>query len=510
MRPTLKLLPALLLIALQAQAQTPPPAPAPQAQAPQAQAPQAQTPPPAAGQAEARPAPVTRTYSKGKLIENVVSVSDPTQKYILYIPTGYDPARPGAVLYAFDARGRALIPAKLFRPAAEKYGWLLVSSYNSASDGPMEPNVKAMQAMWNDTHKQFKIDDKRTYATGFSGTTRSACTMGTLVPGSLAGVIGAGAGFSHEVPPKKDTPFAFYGAIGDLDFNYYELLELEETLSGLGLPHRIAFFSGPHQWMPEEYATAGVEWMELQAMKSGRRPKDQAFVDAQWGRETERARGLEAAGRALDAAELFQALARDYEGLRDVSEAAAKAKLLADSKLAKDQQKERKADIARSERYLREAQRAIAATDASPNSYSEMMATLQVAQLRARAKEADTPDGRSAQRLLNSVGTQVGFYLPQQAMDKKEYGRAAFYLSIATEIAPDNPFYWLNLAAAHAKAGQKKRALEEIKKAAETGLPNPNLLETEEAFQDLRGEAAYKEALEAARKTQEATRAAQG
>jgi hypothetical protein len=169
MRPTLKLLPALFLIALQAQAQT---APAPQAQTP---------PPPAAGQAQAKPAP-TRTYSKGKMIENVVSVSDPTQKYILYIPTGYDPARPTAVIYVFDPRGRAMIPAKLFKPAAEKYGWLLVSSYNSASDGPIEPNVKAMQAMWNDTHKQFKIDDKRPYATGFSGTTRSACTMGTLVP----------------------------------------------------------------------------------------------------------------------------------------------------------------------------------------------------------------------------------------------------------------------------------------------------------------------------------------
>lgn len=491
MRPTLKLLPALLLIALQAQAQTPETSPKP-------------SPEPSS----AKPAP-TRTYSKGKLIENVVSVSDPTQKYILYIPTGYDPARPAAVLYAFDARGRAMIPAKLFRPAAEKYGWLLVSSYNSASDGPMEPNVKAMQAMWNDTHKQFKVDDKRTYATGFSGTTRSVCTMGTLVPGSLAGVIGAGAGFSHEVPPKKDTPFAFYGAIGDLDFNYHELLALEETLSGLGLPHRIEFFPGPHQWMPEKYATAGVEWMELQAMKSGRRPRDQAFVDAQWGREIERARGLEGAGKALEAAELFQSLARDYDGLRDVSEAAAKAKQLAASKLAKDQQKERKAEIARSERYLREAQQAIASTDASPNSYSQMMATLQVAQLRTRAKQADTPDGRSAQRLLNSVLAQVGFYLPREATEKKEYGRAAFYLSIATEIAPENPFYWVNLAAAHARGGQKKRALDGIRKATEAGLANPALLESEEAFQDLRGEPAYQEALETARKTQ-AAQSAQG
>ena len=58
-----------------------------------AQAPAPQSP---AAPAE-KPAP-TRTYPKGKLIEDVVAVSDPAQKYILYIPTGYDPARPAAVL----------------------------------------------------------------------------------------------------------------------------------------------------------------------------------------------------------------------------------------------------------------------------------------------------------------------------------------------------------------------------------------------------------------------------
>jgi predicted esterase len=461
-------------------------------------------PPAAAPPPTAAPTAKTVTFSKGKLIENVPSASDPSQTYVLYIPTSYNGAKPVPVLFVLDPRGRAMLAAKLFRPAAEKYGWLMLSSYNSASDGPIEPNIKAMQAMWNDTNVRFKVDPKRIYAAGFSGTARTACTMGTAVPGSITGVIAAGAGFSADVPPRKDTSFAFYGAIGDLDFNYHELLQLEETLTALGLSHRIEVFAGPHRWMPEELATAGVEWMELQAMRAGTRPVDAAWVEQLWARESERAHGLEAAGRVLDAAELYRALAHNYQGLRDVTAAAEKAAQLADSKAGKEQLKERKAETARSERYVRDAQQVIASSGADPGTVGAVLNGLQIASLRGRAQKSETLDGRSAQRLLNSVAVQVGFYLPQQALAQKDWSKAAFYLTLATEIAPDDPFNWLGLAAAHAKAGQRKRALEELQRAAEKGLRNPALIEEDDSFDGLRDEPAYKAALEQVQKAQAA------
>src|SRR5947209_12484152 len=99
-------------------------------------------PPPAA-----RPAELPR----GALVERVTCAGQPDQAYALYLPSTYTPDRRWPILYAFDARGDGRRVAELFRTAAETYGWIVVSSWNTASDGPMEPNFKAMHALWADT-----------------------------------------------------------------------------------------------------------------------------------------------------------------------------------------------------------------------------------------------------------------------------------------------------------------------------------------------------------------------
>lgn len=439
------------------------------------------------------------SFPKGQLIQKVASRSDPSQSFILYIPKSYNPAQPAPVLYLLDARGRAKIPAELFQPAAEKYGYLMLSSYDSASDGPLDPNLKAMQAMWNDSHAWFKVDDKRIYAVGFSGTVRSSILMATTVPGSITGIIGAAAGFPQEFPPKKDTGFLFYGTGGDLDFNYWEMIELDEKLTALDLPHRVELFSGPHGWMPPELATAGVEWMEVQAMKAGSRPKDPALLEELWKKEIAAAQALETAGRTLDAALRYTAAARDFQGLRDTAEAGAKGRELAQSKAGKDQAKERKAEAGRYHRYVQDAAQALFAPDGEDDvpmaRVGQVLSQLRIARLKEEAKHLDTEAGRAAKRMLSTISAQVSFYLPRQAMDKKDYSRAAFYLAIATEANPEGPMAWYMSALVHARQGLHKKAVADLQRAAEVGLQDPGAFD-DEALRPLRGEAGYQSALE--------------
>ena len=56
------------------------------------------------------------------------------------------------------------------------------------------------------------------------------------------------------------------------------------------------------------------------------------------------------------------------------------------------------------------------------------------------------------------------------------------------------------LAAAHARAGSRKKALEELRRAVDDGFDEPARLEAEEAFAPLHAEAAYRELVEAARR----------
>ncbi len=248
------------------------------------------------------------------------------------------------MLYAFDARADGKAVVELFRRGAERYGWIVVSSWSTESDvggeRPMEGNFTAMRALWADTHARLAIDDSRVYLAGFSGTVRFSCILGLTAPGTITGVIGASAGFPIGSPPKKDNPFIFYGTYGDRDFNYYEVRDLDRALTGLGVPHRMEGFAGTHDWMPEDLATRAVGWMELQAMKKGLREKSPALIEEAWAADRERAQA-QAAGHPADALHTWTAMAVDYAGLRDVSEAEKEAAALAASPACQKELRER-------------------------------------------------------------------------------------------------------------------------------------------------------------------------
>jgi poly(3-hydroxybutyrate) depolymerase len=138
--------------------------------------------------------------ARGELIERVVCKAAAGESYALFVPSAYDAAKKWPNVYVLDARGRATVPMSAFRAAAEELGFIVASSYTSASDETIDPNVKAMRAMWKDTHDRLSIDDGRVYAAGFSGTVRAACYLALAAPGSLRAIIGAGAGLPFDRP----------------------------------------------------------------------------------------------------------------------------------------------------------------------------------------------------------------------------------------------------------------------------------------------------------------------
>ena len=352
---------------------------------------------------------------RGTLIEKVVCAGQPDQAYALYLPSTYTPQRQWPILYAFDARGEGKTVAELFHRAAETYGWIVVSSWSTASDvagdRPMEGNFAAMRALWADTHARFAVDDKRVYAAGYSGTVRFACVLALTAPGSIAGVIGASAGFPIGTPPKAGNPFVFYGTYGDRDFNYYELRDLDQALKAVAVPHRIEGFAGTHEWPPVDLATRAVGWMELQAMKTGLREKSPAMIEAEWGADRERARA-QAGVHPADALHGWSAMAVDYAGLRDVSEAEREAAALAASPACQRELREREARDRRDKEILADAPGILARANPGnePVTVVQIAAALKIPELKKRAESADAeraspPSGSSIPTSASSRST---------------------------------------------------------------------------------------------------------
>ena len=97
----------------------------------------------------------------GRVITRMVSRADTSQRYALYLPSSFTRERTWPILFLLDPRGRALIPMQRFQPVAERLGYIAISSYNTLSDGPNQPNYTAMNAMLADVQRSLPVDSRR-------------------------------------------------------------------------------------------------------------------------------------------------------------------------------------------------------------------------------------------------------------------------------------------------------------------------------------------------------------
>jgi predicted esterase len=437
---------------------------------------------------------VAQTFRPGVLTPAVASKLDPALRYSVYLPTTFDKDKPAPILFILDYRGRARVAAEVFIPAAERFGWILMSSYNTTSDEAMTPSLVALQAMWTDAVDLFQIDPRRTYLAGLSGTARIATWVASQLPGTFTGVIGAAAGFAPLAPPSADTKFLYYGTVGNVDYNFWEMRQLEDRLSELGLPHRIDNFSGSHGWMPPDVAMAAVAWMELRAMKSGLRHADRTLIDALWEQDLEVVASLEEAGLLHAAFRALEAMASDYAGLRPAEDIAVvtaqSARLAAEPGRAAAARAREAAASAHRTRALAAMQTladAFPVGDGAPvSSVARTAADLGIRDLIRSSTSRDQAESLAARRLLAELNVHMGFYLPVEALQAKEDARAAFYLEIARMIDPGDSFAWYLRARIHARSRRTADAIEALSRAVDYGFRTVDLLDRDAAFDSLR------------------------
>jgi predicted esterase len=427
----------------------------------------------------------------GEMVEGLACASDPSQTYTLYLPRGFSNGRRWPVLLVFDPRGRSVLAAELFREAADDYGWIIVSSNDTRSDGPMEPNIKALKALWPEVHTRLPADFKRIYATGFSGGVAVAFILAKQT-GELAGVIGSGGRFFPENLQGTGQPV--FSAVGNTGFNFSEMHKVDEFLAVQGNPHRLVIFDGPHTWMPAPVAREGVEWMEVIAMKSGLRTRDPELVEALFAADVAAADLLTSDGRTLEAVRRYREIEQTYNGLRDTTTVRALAEGLEASPAYRRQKKEMKQARSFERRCHGERDRNMSALRFSENPppSTQLARDFQIAELKRRA-QTNGPMRSAARRCLNGFYSGLSFYLPRDAVQEERWSHVATSYELALMIRDDNPVIWYNLACARALLNREGSAMEALKQALDLGFNRFDLLATDPDLDVLRDREDFKE-----------------
>ncbi len=447
-------------------------------------------------------------FAKGELLEGIVTAADPSQTYTLYLPHAYDPARTWPLLLVFDPRGESVSAASRFRDAAERFGWILISTNGTRSDESAEPNLKALAAIWPEAHQRVRSDPRRIYLAGYSGTVVLSWLLAFDRP-EIAGVI-ASCGRLPSTLAGKTPRFAQFSATGLRDFNHLPTMQLDAEIARGGAAHRLRTFDGGHEWLPADLAEEAVGWLEVVAMRQELRAKDETLVATLAASDLEKARAARQSGRLLEALEIYRSIGDTYAGLFDTSAVGRERSALESSpELAKARaghEAAAKYETDRRERAfgtLLDWRAGVGETgfdepelidlegDGMPaggsavTSSAGLIVKLDVSGLR-RDGRAETPRGEAAQRVLASIYAQTSFYLSRDFEAQGNWEAVATLLETARAVRDDNPELHYRLASARAKNGQKKKALAALEGALEAGYTDANRLANDPEFASLR------------------------
>ena len=432
---------------------------------------------------------------KDQITDTVRCRDSAGQRYALYLPAQYDSKKSWPVILIFDPSARGKTGVNTFIEAGRKYGFILACSYNS-QNGPMADNFVAAAAMLLDVEERFNVDQKRIYASGFSGGSRFAMAF-AVNEKRIAGVIGCGAGLSNDnnYLPSGNSDLLYYGMAGTHDMNYLEMHDLYAFFNNqTSVISYLKTFSGGHQWPGPDLITEAVEWLILQSMNRKIIPADQTFLSFMENKTQNLINSTLSDGNKADAIRYMRFAARDFRGTPFASRM---TKLLADSEKSTEYQKAiskwnkiAATEQERKENFLNYMSQ-IFKSGSLPDSVSAWCKNETRALLRLRDK--GTPENSEmASRVLNFISILcseqgTSFYR------SKFYSQAASLFEICTLSDSENPNNYYNLARSLAQSGKSKMSVDALIAAVNHGFKSRKTVEADPAFGLIRGDVRYKE-----------------
>jgi hypothetical protein len=229
-------------------------------------------------------------------------------------------------------------------------------------------------------------------------------------------VIASSAGYP-DAKPRKTLPFVLFATAGTEDFNHLEMRLLDRALT---TPHHLAIFEGGHVWLSSDLAIEAVEWVELQAMKAGLTPRDASEIDRILAKRTD---AIAAVGADKTRYLALQALVADFEGLRDVSTAAAQATALGRDKKVREALKSDSEEDDREQRMLEDVSTLESRLDSEDTRGRALLDLRQRwRELSEAAKKPEDSTGRRlARRVLANLSASVSSTDPEYLRIISEY-----------------------------------------------------------------------------------------
>jgi predicted peptidase len=197
---------------------------------------------------------------------NAANVIDKSE-YILYVPSGVDPAQKYPLVIAFSPSADAQLMINTWKKVAEDYKWIIFSSKEFRNG--IDPTLiySRIESILKDPSFIWPIDKSKIIATGLSGGGMGSHFFVCFYPGLINAVVINTGMMDEQFVSRNDiypkNKIAVFLA-SPTDFRYQEMKRDKNFLESVGWKTKWIEFEGGHVLAPEATYQEAAGWLQEQ------------------------------------------------------------------------------------------------------------------------------------------------------------------------------------------------------------------------------------------------------
>ncbi len=216
------------------------------------------------------------TLKKGIVMDSL-SVPSTKGMFSVYLPKTFDTSKSWPLLLGFDSSGKTGGITRLYKAAAEEYGYIVVIADVLEHQKPKE-KVEYMLTFMDYVHSLFSIQKRRVYVTAFGDDAKIVSLLPALYSDEIAGVIAIGDSYYYNSSVRIKKSFSYLGVVNTSNYRYRDFFNNKAYLKSKAIPADVFVYNDTSKLPNQRIINKALSTFTLQAMLKGRIPKDSIRV----------------------------------------------------------------------------------------------------------------------------------------------------------------------------------------------------------------------------------------